>query len=628
MMLYKPTLIINRLVAIKSSKVVFNEAFHNGVNVLFGVNGGGKTSVVQLAVYGLGYEVKKWKQEAGSCDYVFLEVSLNDAVVTLRRKIDGERQGMDVFFGAYEAASRTGVENWFSYPYSVSSKESFSQKIFSLLEVPEVSVESTNITLHQILRLIYNDQSNPASSIFNVEQFDSAFKRESIGNYLLGMYDNGLYAKSLELIEKNKRLDSVISESRAIYAVLGKSGVVDGLGNIESLRNDFNAQLEAMRQEALDVKRNSVISFAGEKAAISGPAVESVGLKIKLANYESEISALKYEIEDSNNFIKELVDKNRSISDSMMVNNYSPRVIFDVCPSCYTAVKPREHGHCGLCGAELDESQKNTNLLRMKNEVQIQLDESKGLLKRKAEELVLLNEKRKETLSLLRVKINQVEVSASSLNSDLEKKSFDIYRRIGEAEERLSSLSRMEELYAALRTLSDERERLQEGVNALKDEIDRQKAAYLKRIPHIKEKVSELVCSILRLDIGSESEFKNAEAFEFDFASNAMSVNGKSYFSESSMFLLNNAFHLALLRLSTLDALVRLPRLMILDGIENGGMQEDRSKNFQKIVRDFMAGSDVKYQIIIATKNADESLRSEEYVVGKFFSEGGKSLAI
>ena len=84
-MLYKPTIIVKRLVAKKSNKVVYDGIFHEGLNILSGRNGGGKTSVIQLLAYGLGYEINNWKQEAGSCDEIYVDALINGEPVTLLR---------------------------------------------------------------------------------------------------------------------------------------------------------------------------------------------------------------------------------------------------------------------------------------------------------------------------------------------------------------------------------------------------------------------------------------------------------------------------------------------------------------------------------------------------------------
>ena len=83
------------------------------------------------------------------------------------------------------------------------SKESFSQILFRALGLPELRGESAaNITMHQILRLMYVDQRTPHDEIFRAEPFDTQLTRETVGNYLCGVYSDGLYDAKLELKSK------------------------------------------------------------------------------------------------------------------------------------------------------------------------------------------------------------------------------------------------------------------------------------------------------------------------------------------------------------------------------------------------------------------------------------------
>ncbi|HDV2868639.1 TPA: AAA family ATPase, partial [Escherichia coli] len=166
----------------KDGKEVIHLKFHNGLNVIYGSNGSGKTSAIQLLAYVLGSTIYNWKEEAGSCDYVIAEIYANESTITIRREISDTMAGMSIFFGTYEESIKAGKTGWFSYPYAISTnKESFSQRIFEILNIPEAKSDGiNNLTLHQILRLVYNNQSDSATSIFNDEKFDSAIKREFV----------------------------------------------------------------------------------------------------------------------------------------------------------------------------------------------------------------------------------------------------------------------------------------------------------------------------------------------------------------------------------------------------------------------------------------------------------------
>jgi DNA repair exonuclease SbcCD ATPase subunit len=73
MMQFNPSLIVNRLIITKSGKHVYDEKFNTGVNVIRGKNSSGKSTISDFLFYGLGGELTKWKDEAKSCDFVFVE---------------------------------------------------------------------------------------------------------------------------------------------------------------------------------------------------------------------------------------------------------------------------------------------------------------------------------------------------------------------------------------------------------------------------------------------------------------------------------------------------------------------------------------------------------------------------
>jgi hypothetical protein len=299
---------------------------------------------------------------------------------------------------------------------------------------------------------------------------------------------------------------------------------------------------------------------------------------------------------------------------------------FSSCPSCHKPLKEKAKDCCCLCG-ELREKKDNSNsLLRMKNEIEIQLRESEKLLERKKQKLTVFTNKRKELRTSFRKQISKVTATMTSVDASKEKQVFERYRKTGELEERLKTLDKFAELHQFLLELRDERDTVQSEVTRLNDKIELIGKQKRKREPEIKALISEKLCELLRKDNGAEKEFKNADYADFDFAANSVSVNGKTAFSESGTVLLNNAFHVALLMVSLEKEYIRLPRFLVLDGIENGGMEDDRSKNFQKVVAEALSSYEVDFQLIFATKNIDESLKSKAYMVGEEYSESNKSL--
>lgn len=107
-----------------------------------------------------------------------------------------------------------------------------------------------------------------------------------------------------------------------------------------------------------------------------------------------------------------------------------------------------------------------------------------------------------------------------------------------------------------------------------------------------------------------------------------MTVNGKSGFSASSLTVIRNAFHLALHWVSCTNPVLRYPRFLLLDNIEDKGMTEQRSQNFQRLLAEISDGIETDHQIIFTTSMVDPGLDESELTVGDRYNFNNKALRI
>lgn len=635
MIVYNPTIVVKKLYAFKGGREVLAMTFHNGLNVIYGSNGSGKTSVIQLLVYVLGATVTNWKEEAGSCDYVIAEIFANESTITISREISDSMAGMSIFFGTYDESIKVGKSGWFSYPYAISeNKESFSQRIFEILNIPEAKSDGvSNLTLHQILRLVYSNQSDPATNIFNNENFDSAIKREFIRNYLLGLYDNELYNNKLELIKKDKELTKVIAELKGLLLLIDGQDIELRSESTKAISEELQNKIDSIIEEVEKYKEQDIkLKFSDEVKAISAGSL--IKNKNKLVTLEVELSRVKYNIADSIQFIDELNNKLLSINDSIKFSDIFKFKEFDTCPSCFSKLSvTHDDNKCSLCGTDDLDSAKKINYARMKNEIIIQIKESQDILEKNKKKSDDLLKKIKILKSGMRKDVNKISVVSVSLNSHNDSLLYNKYKEIGELEERIDGLARMDVIYSKIKALQSLRNDLQDRVCFLKDSISKKEYVLQLKIPELKEKISQYMKEILSNDIenikdeSDKAEFSKITSIDFDFSSNRIIVNNKVSFSESSMYYLNNALHIALLKLSLIDPNVRFPRLLILDGIENGGMEDARSKGIQKTLKDISDEfSMVRHQVIITTKGIYSEVDNEHYRVGLKFTSANRSL--
>ena len=100
-----------------------------------------------------------------------------------------------VFFGPFEQAEKHALDGWETFPIRRSEKrESFSQVLFRSLNIPEAqSVGASNITMHQVMRLLYSDQRTPSTRLFRFESFDKQDIREAVGDLICGISGYEIY---------------------------------------------------------------------------------------------------------------------------------------------------------------------------------------------------------------------------------------------------------------------------------------------------------------------------------------------------------------------------------------------------------------------------------------------------
>jgi AAA domain len=148
MMQYSPTLIVGRVVVQRDKATVYDERLHPGVNIIRGDNSSGKSTILNFIFYGLGGDLTDWSDIALDCSHTIVEVSLNGLTVTLKREISSSPgRPMDIFPGDYDASVLAPSTEWDHYSYKRTEKlESFSQALFRLLGIPEVTNDETGIS--------------------------------------------------------------------------------------------------------------------------------------------------------------------------------------------------------------------------------------------------------------------------------------------------------------------------------------------------------------------------------------------------------------------------------------------------------------------------------------------------
>jgi rubrerythrin len=622
---FDPSLLVLRLVIEANAKTVYDEQFHAGLNIIRGENSSGKSTILNFLFYGLGGDLAEWSDAARRCTRVTVEAQLSGKPVTLARDVsETAGQPLDMFGGPYDLAQRAPRAEWIRYPYRRSeSRESFSQALFRLLGVPEVRNEvSGNVTIHQLLRLLYADQLTPIDELFRSERFDSALLRDAIGRLLCGAYDSRLYENELRFRELDKELDGINGELRSLFAIVGRVG--EGL-TLEWVQAERTRIEEDQRRVQADIENTERQLFsAGDMDQATLTAQEEAYEEVqrvqeKLASLKARRDATAMEMADSDRFLLSLEEKLTALDDASAIAATIVDTRFRFCPACHAPIAddhPPEF--CHLCKSPFDPERAKARVAAQINETALQIRQSRLLQGERAKRLEKQEAELRELEAQWRMASSRLREFSRLPSTEIQDKLRRLQRQAGYLDRQIEDLEQRAKVVALISQLSARKEELAAELGRLRAAIDTARASQQSRFERAKTLIASEVLYFLKHDLRREEAFENPQQVEFDFAANRISVDKQSYFSASSRAILKSSFMAGFLLAATKDRMFRHPRFCMIDTVEDKGMEPDRSRNLQMLLAEQSRRAPTAHQLIIATAMIAPELDEEQYTVGSF----------
>lgn len=627
---------LNRLGVFRRGKAMYSEPFHQGVNIIHGDNGSGKSTIADFIFFALGGDLRDWKPHAELAEYVLAEVTAGDTTLTLRRDVATDTgRPMQIFFGSFADATSAGPAEWRTFPYKRQDDNySFSQVLFRTAGIPEaISQGSSNITMHQILRLLYGDQLTPIQRIFRTENFDTWETRQAVGELMCGIGGYELYDRQIELRQVEKEHDEISMRLRNLMTVAAGYGDRILAEHIQAAMTNMSAE-----REKLLVQLTS--TMAADDAGASDDEADQLRKKLtrevtrakrSVAELEDRIATLEYEIEDARLFILHLEQTLSEFDDAAKTFFALGRVRFEFCPACFTPTKDAQHeGRCHLCGAELAAEKSDGKAIAVRLDIEMQLKESRALQTERTNTVSQLKARLRLENAALRRASDAMELSRRGPASERETVVAELSRRIGFIESEIQVFQKRLELAAEIDRLSEQKEKFASRISSLKDAMEAIIVGQRTRKHIAYTAVSEHAKQLLQRDLQEHSDFGEVDHVSFSFAEDWMAVNDDKNRSRSAsgMVVLKNSFLVALFLSSLRDSQFALPRFMLLDNIEDKGMVQERSWNFQRTVIAECAKCQVPQQIIFTTSKIAPELAETDLVVGRKYTRDHRSLTM
>ena len=635
-------LFLNRLIIVTDeNKCAYDETFHRGVNIIRGQNSSGKSTILRFIFFVLGGTYQDFVPEALRCSHVVAEIEANGKVLTLKRYLektdDGSRCKRDIpmyiYFGSieqYKADDRHRIDKWQRYPYKTTSEtHSFSQVLFRYIGLPDFKADS-NITMHQILRLIYLDQESPLSSLFFFDQWDRELTRETVARLLMGLYnsklgdakrDKDILEKDIEVLERKKKVAAELLEDPQTMST----------DFLNQMIENVTEEVQRITDRVIDLRSNDLVLESSnlKQTPEYRRLQESMAAQRRdCGQLEARLMQLKAEIDDSVFFISALRRKRDALNHSNDTRDFFDNLKLDLCPVCLSELQSVEPGHCPVCNAPVEGDKGKTQAARIMLEYDFQIQESEALLKLNQEEYDELKEKHRTLRRQVTAAQRQYDNAVRNIRSSREEEIDGLLQEKGFKEASASH-------YRDLLEYAERYERISQQLSEKKLQLERLTnyiAATEAHIEKAQEGIDEVISKnglfLLKNDEDRQTEFMQASDFKVNYKQNVTYIsNQRIKLSASSAFYLKMAARFALFFASLQEDSMLYPRFMFSDNMEDKGMEENRAKNFQRmIVKRLQELGNKDYQLIFATSNIADELDTKEYTVGEYYNQTNKSL--
>lgn len=626
----KHSLQVNRLKIMSRGASVYDQKFHEGVNIIRGQNGSGKSTIADFIFFALGGEFDDWKDSATRCEEVQCEVETPSGKLTIRRQTESKTSPAFIFFGEMEKASQFALEGWQRFPIRRNSTdESFSQVLFRSLGIPEAQSQgASNITMHQVLRLCYSDQRTPAPRLFRFESFDTQNIREAVGDLVCGISGYDLYESNLKLRDLEKSYSDVNTSLSGLLKALPPDDALRTTASIHTQMNDLKAEKEQLEEDIKSIDEEDNVPSTSEYLKQRKLASKKLSKnREELRTVERKIEKIELDRDEIRVFQSYLTELNNKLSLSESTLNLFGSIEFTHCPSCGSAVKDNKpEGCCILCSNPISPDEEKSRYNQIKADLEIQFRESKQLLNQKQSDLNDLKKRYRALHASHESDLSIFDLKYSGPTGPREAFLAGKTNRIGQISAELEFLTRSLSIASEVDELERKRGEIHSDISKLRKRIEALERQSQKRRSAALSEISETAVSLLHSDCKRQEEFETAKKVQLSFLDDAIAVDGKMSFAESSNVFLKNAAILSIFLSAGKDENFYHPGFLLLDNIEDKGMEVERSHLFQRLIVERATALEVPFQIIFTTSMMNPDLELEDYVIGPSYTRENKTL--
>lgn len=385
-------LTINRLIynidTIEEIQYGADIPFHKGLNIVFGPNSVGKTSIITGIIYGLGaekglgifksiqnpFKPEFYKSIDGKNvkrSYLLLEISNGKKDITIFRYI----KGGDINISAVKECKANNffvtkeVEKFIVSGEGVFSENGFQNFLFNFLEIKQVELPTydqkfSKLYFENLLPLFFVEQRAGWSQIQarQVTRYNIKDVKKVAFEYLMGLDKFNIHLseiekKELEILLKKKKEELERKEENLLIIanaeknddvlivntnIIGKTNIIDF---IKYLKEKYNLESEFVNQISSDNKE-----FESSNSKIR-ENLKRLDFQYRKATEQFE--KITIEIGGYENYLERIKKNKYKNKQLKKIKEFSSELNIKTCPVCECAIYISNDEECMLCHSDL-----------------------------------------------------------------------------------------------------------------------------------------------------------------------------------------------------------------------------------------------------------------------------------
>lgn len=590
----------------------------DGLNIIEGVNGTGKTTFMNLVYYGLGGRVPEFTEEAEKHTEVFND---KNNFVQLKIEINEEKFDLIRFIKKNDISVQDKDGDVEVYPvFRQGEKATFSDWLLQRLDIEVIEIyqgtENWKINFLDLLRLMYHDQAPDPKKIYKTPNYDNFYSdsvilRKAIFEILFGKTYKDYYLSFNRFKQLEKR-KNVLSETLKTFV-----DVVNEIGannNYEDLNVNFLIAKRTEKETQLDKLhdyRNSLkYDKRPNKSNIDVDRIKNQVTQNKIRL--SELESTEFE------FLNELANFKKLKDETVLEVTQLKKIIFahdklnifynDTCPYCLNKVNRKENT-C-ICGNEINEDDYQMFFYSS--------DEYLDMLKSKQKSVETINlaiESCRKDLEAVSKEKNELKREEDVLKYKLTELVKDAdtnfnYNNLYEIDDEIIKLREEIVDIEQQLELESKRDELQTNYNNVKLDFE-----------EVKLETNRLFAEA-RIDINEKIKLFNsfyndlmkdtvADCREASIDDSYMPlINGGEYKEASATVPLRLMYFLTLLHISLIDREVAYPRYLMIDTPETAGIDNDNLIKAISKIKDALP-KELQYEFEEETEFDEEEIEDE-----------------